>query len=68
MKKSTGFFKKKHDPEHGWMLNIYPINILRGPKIEINGNKYNLTPNLQNLFTETSNIPLKKLNDKERET
>ena len=50
------------------MLNIYPNNILPGTEIEINGNKYNLTPNLQKVFSETSNIPLKKLNDKERET
>ena len=46
------------------MLINHPINILRGTEIEINGNKYNLTPSLQKVFTETSNIPLRKLKDK----
>ena len=68
MKNNTGFFKTKHDPEHGWMLNNHPINILRDTEIEIKSNKYDITPGLQKVFTETSNIPLKKLNDKERET
>ena len=68
MKKNTGFLKTKHDPEHGWMLNNHPINILRGTEIEIKGNEYNITSDLQEVFTETTNIPLKKLNDKNRET
>ena len=50
------------------MLNNHPINILRGTEIEISGNKYNITPGVQKVFTETSNIPLKKLNDNDRET
>ena len=65
LKKNTGFFKTEHDPEQGWMLNRHPINILRGTEIEINSNKYNITPSLQKVFTETSSIPLKKLNDKD---
>ena len=68
MKKNTGFFETKHDPKHGWMLNNQSINILRDTEMETNSNKYNKTPGPQKVFTETSNIPLKKLNDKQRET
>ena len=67
MKDNTGLFKTKLDPKHGWMLNNHPIKISRGTEVEINNNKYNITPGIQNLFTEISNIPLKKLNDKDRE-
>ena len=41
--------------------------MLGGTEVEINDNKYNITPGLQKVFTQTSNIPLKKLNDQERE-
>ena len=34
--------------------------------MEINSNNYNITPGLQKVFTETSNIALKILNDKEK--
>ena len=68
MKKNTGFFQTKHYSERGWKLNIQPINILRGTEVEINGNENNITPGFQKFFTETSSIPLKKLNDRERET
>ena len=50
------------------MLNNHPINILRGTETKINGNKYNITPGLQRVFTETSNTPLTNLNDKDIET
>ena len=52
MKDYTGFFKTHHDPKLGWMWNIYPIKILRGREVEINDNKYNITPGLQKAFTD----------------
>ena len=67
MKSNTGFFKTNHNREHGWMLNNHPIKKILGTKVEISGNKYNITPSLQKVFTETSNRPLKKLNDGEKE-
>ena len=63
----TGFFKTYHDPEYGWMLNGYPIKIIRGTEIEINDKKINITPGIRKIFTETSNIPVKQLNDEDRE-
>ena len=64
---NTGFFKTYHHPQRGWMWNGYPVKILRGSEVEINDKKFNITPNLQKVFIQTSNIPLKKLNDQEWE-
>ena len=66
-KDKTGFFKTHYDCQRGWMLNIYPIKMLGGTEVKINDNKYNITPRLQKVFTQTSNIPLKNLKDQERE-
>ena len=41
--------------------------ILRGTEVEINNIKYNITPGIQKVFTDTSDQSLKKLNDGERE-
>ena len=50
-----------------WIWNGDPVKMLRGTELEIKYKKFNKTPNLQKVITETSNIPLKKLNDQERE-
>ena len=50
-----------------WICNGHPVKMLRGTEVEINDKKFNITPNLQKVSTETSNIPLKKLNDQEWE-
>ena len=49
------------------MWNGYPVKILRGTEVEINDKNFIITPNLRKVFTQTSNIPLKKLNDQEWE-
>ena len=54
MKDNTGFFKTKHDREHGWMLNNHPIEILRGTEVEIKSIKYNITICLEKVFTDRS--------------
>ena len=67
MTEHTGFFKTIEDQEHGWMRNGYPVEILGGTEVQINDKKINITPGTQNVLTDTSNIPLKKLNDEDRE-
>ena len=67
MKNKTGFFQTSEDRERGWMWNGYPNKILGGTEVEINDEKFNITPGLQKVLTDTSNIPLKKLNDKDNE-
>ena len=41
--------------------------MLGGTEVEIADKKFNITKGIQNVFTQTSNIPLKKLNNQERE-
>ena len=67
MKDNTGFFKTYHGPQRGWMWNGYPVKMLGGTEVEINDKNFNITPNLGKVFTQTSNIPLKKLDDQEWE-
>ena len=38
-----------------------------GDKLKINENIYDINPAIQKVLTDTSNIPMKKLNDKDRE-
>ena len=49
------------------MWNGYPIQISSGTEVEVNDKKFNITPGIQKVLTDTSNIPRKKLNDKDRE-
>ena len=65
MKNNTGFLKTYHDPQHGWMWNGHPVKMLRRTEVEINDKNFKITPKLQKVFIQTSNIPLKKLNDQE---
>ena len=66
MTTNTGFFKTYHDPNRGWILNEYPITIIDGTKIEINGNKYNITPGLQKVLTDRKYKTAKSLNDADK--
>ena len=63
MKDNTGFFKTHRDPQRGWLLNNYPIKMLRGTKVRINENKSDLTPGLQKVFTNQSYETVKSMND-----
>ena len=67
MTTNIGFFKTYYDRELGWIWNGHPAKMLGGSEVEINIKKYNKTRGIQNVFTQTSNIPLKKLNNQERE-
>ena len=49
------------------MWNGYPVKLLGGTEVEINVKNFNISSNLQEVFTQTSNIPLKKINDQEWE-
>ena len=48
------------------MLNIYPIKTLRGTEKEIKENKYNITPGLHKVFTDTTYDAAKSMNDTEK--
>ena len=66
MKDKTGFFKSSHDPQHGWMINNYPIKMIRGTKVEINDNEYNITSGLQKVFTNKSFGTTNSMSDTEK--
>ena len=63
---NTGFFKTRHDSQQGWVLNIHPIKPIRGTEVEIIKNKYNITPGIQKVFTDTSYKTAKSMNDTEK--
>ena len=67
MKDNTGFLKTFYDRERGWIWNGHSVKLIGGTGVEINDKKFNITQGIQNIFTQTSNIPLKKLNNQERE-
>ena len=67
MTANTGFFKTYYDRELGWIWNGHPVKRFGETEVEINDKKINITRGIQNVFTQTSNIPLKKLNIQKRE-
>ena len=67
MRNKPGFFQTIKDPEHGWMWKGYPVKNSSGTEVEFSDKKFNITPGIQRIVTDTSNIPLKKLNDKVNE-
>ena len=67
MTTNIGFSKTYYDHERGWIWNGHPVKMLGGTEVEINDKIFNRTQGIQNVFTQTSNIPLKKLNNQERE-
>ena len=67
MTDKTGFFKTQYDRKLGWIWTGHPVKMLVGTEVEINNKNFNITRGIQNVFPQTSNIPLKKLNNQERE-
>ena len=66
MKNNTGFFKTNEDRERGGIWNGYRIKILGGTEVEINDNKYNITPGLQKVLVDTSYKTAKSMNDMDK--
>ena len=66
MKDNTGFFKTQYNPLSGWILNNFSIGPPGGTEVEISGNKYDITPGLQKVFTDTKNETAKSMSDMEK--
>ena len=66
MKNNNGFFQRHEDKEHGWIWNGYPITIIRETEVEINDDKYNITPGIQKVFTDKSYKTAKSMNNKDK--
>ena len=66
MTDNTGFFKTYHDPQHGWMMNNHSIKMLRGTKVEINKNKYNIFPGIRIVLVDQSYDTAKSMTDNDK--
>ena len=66
MKDSSGFFKTQHNPLSGWIFNNFSIGTPGGTEVEISGNKYDITPGLQKVFTDTKYETAKSMSDMEK--
>ena len=66
MTDNTGFFKTYHDPHRGWMINNHPIKMLRGTKVEIDENKYNITPGIRKVLVNQSYDTAKSMTDEDK--
>ena len=66
MRDNTGFFKTQHNPLSGRILNNFSIGTPGGSEVEISGNKYNVTPGLQKVFTDTKYETAKSMSDTEK--
>ena len=66
--KQKGFFKIREDNNGQRYWNGIPIDVSGDTSIEIKGQNFNITHNLQNVFTDATGKSLKKLNKKENQT
>ena len=67
MKNNIGFLKKEERDNGDILWNGFPVEKIWSKKIKINENLYDIIPDDQKVSTDTSNIPMKKLNKKARE-
>ena len=66
MKENIGFFNIEERDNGDIFWNGIPVEKVGGNKIKINENVFDITQGIQKVLTDTSNIPIKKLNDQDR--
>ena len=67
MKNNFGFFKIEESDKCDIIWNRFPVEKIGGAKLKINEVIYNIIPGFQKVLTDTSNTPLNKFNDEDRE-
>ena len=67
MGNNIGYFNIEETDDGECFWNGFPVEKMGGNKLKINMKIHNKSPGIQKVLTETSNIPPKKLNDKDRE-
>ena len=67
MKKQKRFFNIEERDNGDIFWNGFPVEKKGGNKIKIIDKIYNINDDLPDVFTNTTNVPLKKLNEKDRE-
>ena len=63
-----GIFQMKENKDGQRFWNRIPVEISGDSRFEIKGKNFNITPNLQNVFTDTTGKSLKKLDNTENIT
>ena len=66
--KEKGFFKIEEDQNGQRFWNGIPVEISGDSRIELKRKDFNITPNLQKVFTDTTGKSLKKLDKTEMQT
>ena len=66
MTDNTDFFKIYHDPQHDWMIINHPIKMLKGTMVEINENKYNISPGIRKVLVDQTYDTAKSMTDKDK--
>ena len=66
--KEKGFFKITEDQNGQRFWNGLPIQTPRDSIVEVEGKKFKITTNLQNVFSDTTGISLKNLDKTESQT
>ena len=67
MKINTGFFNIEQRDKGDTFWNGFPVEKIGCNELKINENIYDIAPGSQEVLTDTSNIPMKKLYNKDRE-
>ena len=67
IKNNAGFFKIEERDNGDVFWNGFPVEKKGGNKIKTNENVFDITRRFQKVLTDTSNIPIKKVNDQARE-
>ena len=63
---NRGLFKTYQDPQSGWMINNHPNKMLKGTKVEIKENNYNISPGIRKVLVDQSYDTAKSMTDKDK--
>ena len=67
MKNNTGFLNIEERDNGDIKWNGFPVEKMGDIKLKFNEKIYDITPDIQKVLTDTSNIPLNNLNNEDRE-
>ena len=67
MKKNVGFFNIEERDNGDLFWNGFPVEKMGGNKLKINDKIIYITPGIQKVLTDKTNIPIKQLNDEDRD-
>ena len=67
MKKNFGFFNIEERDNSDIFWDGFPVEKMGGNKLKIKGKIHDIPRSIQKVLTDTSNIPIKQLNDEDRD-